>query len=217
MLLLNKIGIMIGAVTGAAALGLGIYHSSASELAPELSIAQIKEIVSGQYPGTITDIELEEHASKAIYEVEINGDSKEYELHLDGKTGEILDLKEKMKLNASDPGDTEKDKDKANENKKTETNHQKQNIAVNEDKDQETDQHKEIRKQNTKQTPAISSKKAREIAKNEFNGTITDFELDEDDGRLIYEIEMEAGESEAEIEIDAYTGEIIVLSIDNDD
>ncbi|GGB55618.1 hypothetical protein GCM10011409_36580 [Lentibacillus populi] len=215
--MLNKIGIMIGAVTGAAALGLGIYHSSASELAPELSIAQIKEIVSGQYPGTITDIELEEHASKAIYEVEINGDSKEYELHLDGKTGEILDLKEKMKLNASDPGDTEKDKDKANENKKTETNHQKQNIAVNEDKDQETDQHKEIRKQNTKQTPAISSKKAREIAKNEFNGTITDFELDEDDGRLIYEIEMEAGESEAEIEIDAYTGEIIVLSIDNDD
>ncbi|MBT2218324.1 PepSY domain-containing protein [Virgibacillus dakarensis] len=215
--MLNKIGIMIGAVTGAAALGLGIYHSSASELAPELSIAQIKEIVSGQYPGTITDIELEEHASKAIYEVEINGDSKEYELHLDGKTGEILDLKEKMKLNASDPGDTEKAKDKANENKKTETNHQKQNIAVNEDKDQETDQHKEIRKQNTKQTPAISSKKAREIAKNEFNGTITDFELDEDDGRLIYEIEMEAGESEAEIEIDAYTGEIIVLSIDNDD
>ncbi|MEC5424680.1 PepSY domain-containing protein [Virgibacillus sp. C22-A2] len=60
-------------------------------------------------------------------------------------------------------------------------------------------------------------KEAEEIALNSFSGTITEVELDEDDGRLIYEIEIENGNEEAEIDIDAYTGEILVLSIDRDD
>ncbi|MFD0951687.1 PepSY domain-containing protein [Virgibacillus natechei] len=59
--------------------------------------------------------------------------------------------------------------------------------------------------------------KAEEIALNEFDGQITELELDEDDGRLMYEIEIEDGEDEAEIEIDAYTGEILVIEIDRED
>lgn len=45
---------------------------------------------------------------------------------------------------------------------------------------------------------------------------ITELELDEDDGRLIYEIEIESVNGEAEIDIDAYTGDIISISIDTE-
>ncbi len=42
-------------------------------------------------------------------------------------------------------------------------------------------------------------------------------ELDEDDGQLRYEIEMKSKKQEATIEIDAYTGDIAVMEIDEDD
>lgn len=59
--------------------------------------------------------------------------------------------------------------------------------------------------------------KARSIALAEFSGTIEGIELDDDDDRLIYEIEIEDGENEAEIEIDAYTGEILFMDLEIDD
>ena len=47
--------------------------------------------------------------------------------------------------------------------------------------------------------------------------TITSNELDTDDGRLTYEIEIHKDKKEAEIEIDAITGEVIVVSIEEED
>ncbi|QGS68035.1 hypothetical protein CV093_03165 [Oceanobacillus sp. 143] len=63
----------------------------------------------------------------------------------------------------------------------------------------------------------MGDEKARSIAASQFSGSIVELDLDEDDGRLIYEIEMKNGDSEAEIEIDAYTGTILVIDIDHDD
>lgn len=62
----------------------------------------------------------------------------------------------------------------------------------------------------------ISSKEAKSIALKLADGKIEDFELDEDDGRLIYEIEIKAKGVEHEIEIDAYTGEVIEHEVDDD-
>lgn len=41
--------------------------------------------------------------------------------------------------------------------------------------------------------------------------------MDEDDGRLEYEIEIKANGYEYEIELDAYTGKVLDLEKDHDD
>ena len=61
----------------------------------------------------------------------------------------------------------------------------------------------------------ISSDEAKTIALKLANGRITEFELDEDDGRLVYEIEIKTKDVEHEIEIDAYTGKVLEHEIDD--
>lgn len=75
---------------------------------------------------------------------------------------------------------------------------------------------KESTKKPAKKT-VIDSDTALGIALKEFPGKATEVELDEDDGRLLYEIEIESSKGEAEMEIDAYTGEILAIEIDLDD
>ena len=62
-----------------------------------------------------------------------------------------------------------------------------------------------------------SIEEAKEIALTEFQGKVTEIELDKDDGRLMYEVELKNETHEAEIEIDAKTGEIIEVEVEEDD
>ncbi|NLN42356.1 MAG: hypothetical protein GX160_10370 [Clostridiales bacterium] len=59
----------------------------------------------------------------------------------------------------------------------------------------------------------ISPDQARSIALSVVKGTITDFDIDEDD--LEYEVEIEVGELEYEIIIDAKTGTILKVEVDD--
>lgn len=63
----------------------------------------------------------------------------------------------------------------------------------------------------------ISDKKAREIAEKAVNGTVTELELDEDDNRFVYELELITNKGEADIEIDASTGKVIELDYEDED
>lgn len=190
----KKIGITIGAVIIAAVLGVGIYHSNASKQSPELSMDDIKQLVADQYPGKITELELDKHGEKSVYELEILNKDKEYDLKLDGDTGEVLSLEERAFLNNTES------KSNNHSNGKT-----KNDTKSSDKTGQSTDK------------TAISDDEAKKIALKELDGTITSLELDEDDGRLKYEIEIHSKNKEADIEVDAYTGEVIVISTETED
>lgn len=208
----KKLGIVIGILVGAAILGVGIYQSDAAQADPKLSSTDIRKVVESQYPGEITEPELEEELNKAVYKVEIESNGKKYNLKLDGNTGEVLELKEKVNPGKVDivekNNGTEKEKEKEKE---------KKNNAKDDAKADSSSRDKENSNKNPTKKAVINTDKAKDIALKEFSGTVTDLELDEDDNRLIYEINIENGNEEAEIEIDAYTGDILVISIDRDD
>src|SRR5699024_9481868 len=189
----KKIGLAIGAVAAAGILGLGVFHSSASQTEPSMSAGEIEQKVTKQYPGEITDVKQGTEFKHAVYQVKITGDKKEYSLKLDGDNGDDLDIKEKP---------IKKEQAKKEDDKKKR------------EKKQEQTNEKEPKSESKK--AVISTKEAGEIALKEFSGEIDEIELEEEDGRLIYEVEIERGEQEAEIEIDAYTGEIIVIEIEED-
>ncbi|WP_404406962.1 PepSY domain-containing protein [Jeotgalibacillus malaysiensis] len=63
----------------------------------------------------------------------------------------------------------------------------------------------------------ISQEEAIEIALAEVEGTLESVELDDDDGRAIYEVEINTGtgdDDDAEFDIDAVTGEILEIDLD---
>lgn len=210
----KKLGIGIGALLFAGILGFWIYTSDASQQAPELTTDEIREMVLSQYPGEITEIELDKELNKVVYEVEVISNGKEYDLTLDGNSGEVLKLKEKTvytKENQSDDKKNDSTKEKETPNISVKEK------STNDEKNQTEQKQNENKQNNQQENTVINEEKAIEIAKSEFPGTLVSMELDRDDGRLIYEIEIVNGNEEAEIEIDAYTGEILVLDIDIDD
>ena len=206
----KKIALSVGVLAIASVLGLGIYHSNASQAEPKLSSEEIDDIVTSQYPGTITEMELEKDFNQVIYEVEITEDGNEYELKLDGNTGEVLKIKEKeMVKKQTDDTDQHPKKKQAQQQANDQVDQKNQSQSeTNENRPDQQD------KRNQQKT-VIDADEAVQIALKEFSGTVESVELDEDDLRLIYEVEIEAGDEEAEVEIDAYTGEVLVIDIDD--
>lgn len=196
----KKISVIIGVIAIAGVLGIGVYHSSASPTETSLSSDEVHETVKAQYPGEIISITSDKEFNKVVFDVEIENEGRAYNLKLDGNTGEILTLKEKTNSKKLTIAEKEKNEDEQNNSEQSDSEPHDNKNAGN--------------KKNEK--TAIDIKEAEEIALSQFSGTITQLELDEDDGRLIYEVEIENGEDEAEVEIDAYTGEILVVSIDRD-
>jgi len=194
----KKIGMTAAAFAGVLVLGLGIYQSDASQVEPKLSEEDIGELVQQQYPGEITELELEKELDRVIYEVEVAGESKEYDMELDGDTGEVLEIREK-EIAA----------------KPNETNEEKDTVEIEESNEEGAKKEEKNNKQSADNKDILTIAEVKEIALNEFPGVIKELELDKDDGRLGYDIEIknENGE-EAEMEIDAYTGEIFKMELE---
>ncbi|KXH83827.1 PepSY domain-containing protein [Sporosarcina sp. HYO08] len=91
------------------------------------------------------------------------------------------------------------------------------------EKDRDDDQKRTVSKQaNVKQTSEnkqgmISQDEAVAIAMKQASGTVTDVELDHDDGRKVYEIEIHDGTFEYDFDIDAFTGKVLKFKKDRDD
>src|SRR5690625_4869269 len=91
----KKIAIISGVLVIMITLGLGIYKSDASRADPKLNYDEVRGLISAQYPGTVTEMELEKENNRAVYEMEIVNEGMEYELKVDANSGEIIKLKEK--------------------------------------------------------------------------------------------------------------------------
>src|SRR5699024_3470197 len=95
----KKVGIVLSAGLIAIVLGIGIFQSDASQQTPALTTDEVKQLVLAQYPGEITEMELERSQEGLVYAIEVLSDEKKYDLVLDGNSGEVLSLKEKVGLN----------------------------------------------------------------------------------------------------------------------
>ncbi|MGD6793269.1 PepSY domain-containing protein [Metabacillus indicus] len=61
----------------------------------------------------------------------------------------------------------------------------------------------------------LTEEQAIEIARKEAKGEVGDLDLEEEDGRLYYEIEMENGENETTVQVDAFTGAVLSVSVED--
>lgn len=193
----RKVGIIIIVVI-VIVLIIGLFRLNASSEEPKLSKEEIKEVILTQYPGEIRNLSFYGDSDDAYYQAEVVNGMNEYSLKLDGKTAEILEIEKK----------TTSVNEKQNKPEEKKPVKQEEASSKN-DEEQEN--------KNKKKNAVIDVNKVREIALSQFSGEIVELELDEDDGRKIYEVKIENGDDEAEIEIDAYTGEIIVIDIDRED
>lgn len=261
----KKTAIISGILAVFVALGIGMYAKNVSQAAPTLSHEEVKSLVTAQYPGTITELELDRENDQLYYEIEIENDEMEYELKVDANSGEILRLKEKLVRNDDSKSKQVKSEEKAvavkeesddDDNNQTVTvqnSSPQTKVESKEVKQQSTEKKAEPKKQSTKaqstsqktaekkqeqvkqqktaekkQEPKTEKKKTSEgketiidrnrevqIALAKFPGKVEKVELDDDDGRLIYEIEIENGDKEAKFDIDAKTGKILKFEIDD--
>ncbi|WP_117169955.1 PepSY domain-containing protein [Paraliobacillus sediminis] len=182
-------------------IGLVVYQVNVTSADAKLSMEQAENKATTQYPGEVVSIELDDDGISKKYEIEIKGTGKYYDLELDADTGEVLELKEKTVSNAT----TGNEGDKVNQSSSEDQTETRSNDAEADDEETENNQTSNV---------IISTTEAREIATSEAEGTIVDLELDEDDGYTVYEIEMHSATQEIDIEIDAYTGEVLVISME---
>src|SRR5690625_1203211 len=170
----RKIWLTLGVIGIAVVLGFGMYQSNASNAEPTLAVADIEELVTSQYPGTITELELTKGTNGADYEVEIANDSVEYELEIDGESGEIINLKERL-IAIKDQDNTEEHIDLKEKQEKEQKAKQKQQDEKDKNKEQlektqiekkQNDKQKKKKESKSKHT-VIDVNKAIDIARSE--------------------------------------------------
>lgn len=191
--------VLVGAVV-IAGLGFGVNHIFAGEGGPALTEKEAAQKAEERYPGAVKEIELDDKGTRHVYEIELHGVNGEYEIKMDANTGEILKVEQDKTTKArASKDDGRKDDD------------------MDDNKDDKGATSQPASEKPAKEQKYIGYEQSKKIALSKFNGKIEEIELDEDDGRKIYEVEIKNGNREAEIEIDAYTGEILVMSVENDD
>lgn len=165
-----------------------------------LSAEEISERANQDYPGTVTDVDLDSDDGVYKYDIDITDSEFEYELEYNAETGEFIKEDEKERVNGSE------------NNGKTDDN-----AASNRD-DDDNDEDDDRESASSTNGLAVSMDDAKTIAVKEVgNGaSVKEIELDDDDGRMHYEMELyDNNNNEVDVDIDAETGD--VMKVDYDD
>lgn len=199
MITLNKkTGVILACIIGLALIGFSVFYFGSTSSSAEITKVEAKNIISSQYPGKIKgDVEKDEE--NGYYYALIDHEGKIFEIKINEKTGEVKNLRE---LSAPD----EKKDKQAKQPKDAQDPTKKDNTIKDNDKNNSEERKVVVREE-----------RAKELALEEFAGTIEDFELEEEDGSFVYEVKVINGEDEAEITIDAFTGEILFTKFEKED
>ncbi|WP_144941702.1 PepSY domain-containing protein [Paenibacillus sp. 32O-W] len=174
----------------------------AQEQRSMLTEEQAKQIALNKkhIPGAeVTSVELQQQDNFQYYKVHLERDRLGFDVYLNAYTGNILKVVKYW--DGVSYGDPKIDFVKYKDNPDRYYNyHYKKDDDV------------------AKMTPSLSAEQAAEIVKSQISGAvITEIELDEEDNRLVYEIEVIADYNEADVTIDASTGKVLSIDWDDDD
>ena len=177
-------------VTGAFANGNSAKTVRVLNVDVKISIAQAKQLALdhskvAKNAAKMTKIRLDKENKKFIYEIEFYTERKKYKYNIDANTGKVLSYNQKDRVSAST---TIRDDGKIINTNGSNT---------------------EIRK-----TPKyIGMEKAKEIAVARITGAkkinVTNIQLDNEKGKMIYEGRIVYKNTEYKFDIDAITGEVI--------
>jgi uncharacterized membrane protein YkoI len=181
----------VGLNQSAFALSRGSKDSAQAADKTVISEEQAKKIALEKVNGEIVEFEPDHDDGQPEYDVEIRADGKEYDMEIDGYTGEIT------KLEVDDDDDDDDHRRSEKESSKSSTGSK----AADKNSDKQL----------------ISEEQARKIALEKVNGKIVEFELDYNDGHPEYDVEISADGKEYDLEIDGYTGKITKFEVDDDD
>ena len=137
--------------------------------------------------GKAAKTELEDEDGKVVYGVEVTDDQgKKQDVKVDAKTGKVL------KVEAAD------------ENEK----------GDKEEKDGEVSDKQE--QQQLAKEAKISAKESTTIALKEVKGQVTDTELEDEDGTVVYGVEITDDQGKKhDVKIDAKTGKVLKVDVDD--
>ncbi|WP_053073894.1 PepSY domain-containing protein [Bacillus sp. LL01] len=156
-----------------------------------VTLAEASNIVLAKVEnGVVTEAEKDRENGRLVYEIEVKNDEYEFEFKVDASNGEII--KEER---------DERD-GKKREKAATSTaggNGSSDNAGANE--------------------AVISIAEAKEIALKEVSGKLDDIELERDNGKLVYEVEIETAQNgdddEVTVYVDAITGKVLYVEWDD--
>ncbi|MFS0560443.1 PepSY domain-containing protein [Terribacillus sp. 179-K 1B1 HS] len=209
---MKKKWIIPAAIVVLVAAVFGIYQMQASAGEPEMTIDQARQQAEKQYNATVTEIELDRSGSEPRYDIDLENNETQYDLTLNGNTGEVISLKESS-IQKTLPGKDPKDQSQASADEQQ----QGQNEQSDDQKQSENQKTAPSQKQASQAEVKITMDEAVKIATDEVGGTVTNAEFDEEDGLPVYELELETADDEAEVVINAQSGEIVTITYDSED
>lgn len=220
---------------------LGGIHAEAKQIR---SLEAAKQAAKKQVPyAQVTEAEMDTDDGTTVYEISLNKGSKEYSLKFRASDGTLLEYEWELP-NTSYSIQNKKSLTKSKIQKKAlkqVKNARVKSIVLN--TDDGLQEYKVVLTNGKRQykllynakngklleyewklissgssSSKISEKKARSIALAKAPGaSITKFELDNDDGKTVYEIELRKDMYEYEVKIDANTGKVLEFETDIDD
>ncbi|PAD20865.1 PepSY domain-containing protein [Terribacillus saccharophilus] len=191
----------------------GIYQMQASAGEPEMTIDQARQQAEKQYNATVTEIELDRSGNEPRYDIDLENGEKLYDLTLNGNTGEVISLKESSRQITSSNTDSKDQSQESGDEQQQGENEQSADEQQQSDKEQTAPSQKQASQAEVK----ITMDEAIKIATDEVGGSVTDVEFDEEDGLPVYELELKTADDEAEVVINAQSGEIITIAYDSEE